>query len=161
MLACVQRVSRAEVVVEDDNGERTTTGSIETGFCVLLGIVKGDTEVQANWMARKIAHLRVFNDDDGRFNRSLDEVNGAILLISQFTLAGDCARGNRPSFINAAPPEVAQPLYELVAVMLRNDHNLRVETGRFQTTMSVSLVNEGPVTILVQTPEATGNDIAD
>jgi len=145
MIAVVQRVKHASVTVEAEQYR----AAIDHGLCVLLGVVDGDTEAEAPWMAGKIARLRIFNDDDGKMNRSVQDVGGAILLISQFTLAGNCAKGNRPSFVNAAPPEVGEPLYERVAELLRREHNLPVETGIFGGMMDVQLVNHGPVTIII------------
>ena len=148
MIAVVQRVNEASVEVEDLG----VTGEIQLGLCVLLGVVKGDTEKQATWIAGKIARLRIFADDSGRFNRSITDVGGGVLLISQFTLAGDCSRGNRPSFIDAAEPEVARVLYEQVGTLLKVEHDLPVQTGRFQKTMQLRLENQGPATIILETP---------
>jgi D-tyrosyl-tRNA(Tyr) deacylase len=145
MIAVVPRVNEASVDVEGAG----TTGAIQLGLCVLLGVVKGDTDVEAEWMAGKLARLRIFADDSGRFNRSVQDVSGSVLLVSQFTLAGDCSRGNRPSFIEAAPPEEAAPLYEDVARRLRSDHGLTVETGVFQSMMTVRIENQGPATIIL------------
>ncbi|MCH2144961.1 MAG: D-aminoacyl-tRNA deacylase [Phycisphaerales bacterium] len=150
MLAVVQRVSEASVEVEGHG----VSGAIGRGFCVFLGVVKGDTEQDATWIAGKIARMRIFNDEEGRFNRSLHDVEGAILLVSQFTLAGDCSRGNRPSFIDAAPPELAEALYESVATALREAHGLSVETGMFRTSMRVHIENDGPATILLDSSRA-------
>ena len=143
MRAVVQRVTRAFV---DSEGERT--GSIESGFMVLLGVMEGDTEADAEYISKKIAGLRVFEDSEDKMNLSLADVNGSVLLVSQFTLAGDARRGNRPSFSAAARPEDAEPLCERVKAMLE-EKNIKVETGRFRTHMQVSLINDGPVTILL------------
>ena len=143
MRAVVQRVTRAFV---DSEGERT--GSIESGFMVLLGVMEGDTETDAEYISKKIAGLRVFEDSEDKMNLSLADVNGSVLLVSQFTLAGDARRGNRPSFSAAARPEDAEPLCERVKKMLE-EKNIKVETGRFRTHMQVSLINDGPVTILL------------
>ena len=145
MRAVVQRVSRAEVRVD---GARV--GRIERGIAVLLGIGAGDGPAEVEWMVRKLAELRIFPDDEGRMNRSLEEVGGAVLLVSQFTLYGDVARGRRPSYTGAAGPAVAAPLVEQVAAGLRA-RGLAVECGRFGAMMEVELVNQGPVTILLET----------
>lgn len=143
MRAVVQRVSSASVSVDG-----RVTGSIGLGFMVLLGVGLEDSEQDALYTAEKIAGLRIFNDAGGKFNLSLEEVGGSILLISQFTLHGDCRKGRRPSFIEAARPEVAIPLYESVARKLRG-LGFVVETGEFGAHMEVSLVNDGPVTLLL------------
>jgi D-tyrosyl-tRNA(Tyr) deacylase len=147
MIAVVQRVSEAEVEV----AEAGHTASIGRGLCVLLGVEQGDSRSDAQWMAAKLARLRIFPDEVGKMNRSVQEIGGEMLLISQFTLAGDCAHGNRPSFTNAAAPEIAEPLYEHVAALLREEHHLPVRTGVFGGMMSVRIVNEGPVTLIVRT----------
>lgn len=143
MRAVVQRVSHAKVSV---NGE--TTGEIGPGLLVLLGVGQADTEADANYLAEKIAGLRVFEDNDGKMNRSVADVGGSVLAVSQFTLYGDVRRGKRPSFDAAAPPEPARRLYEFF-VQRMQAAGLPCETGRFQEMMSVELVNEGPVTILL------------
>lgn len=129
-------------------------GTIGAGLCVLLGIERSDAAAQADTIATKLGKLRIFADDEGKMNRSVVDIAGGILLISQFTLAGDTSGGNRPSFTNAAPPEDAEPLYERVAARLRQDlerHGVHIATGRFRTHMRVEIVNDGPVTILVRT----------
>jgi D-tyrosyl-tRNA(Tyr) deacylase len=143
MRAVVQRVSRASVAVD-----RGVVGEIGIGLLVLLGICTKDTESDANYLVEKIAGLRIFEDEDGKMNRSVADVRGAVLVISQFTLYGDVRRGKRPSFDDAARPEQARELYEYFVAQIRL-RNLRCETGQFQAMMSVSLVNEGPVTILL------------
>ena len=143
MRSVVQRVSHAKVTV---GGE--VTGSIGQGLLVLLGVAADDTQDDAVWMAGKVSGLRVFNDTDGRMNLSLDEVDGAVLAISQFTLLGDCRRGRRPSFVSAARPEKALEWYDSFVAELRGA-GVRVETGRFQEYMEVELKNEGPVTMLL------------
>lgn len=143
MRAVVQRVSRARVTV----GE-WTSGEIGLGLLVLLGVGHADTETDANYMAEKIAGLRIFEDEDGKMNRSVLDVGGSVLAVSQFTLYGDVRRGKRPSFDAAAPPDPARRLYELFVDRIRAA-GLRCETGRFQEMMQVELVNEGPVTILL------------
>ncbi|MFL5937004.1 MAG: D-aminoacyl-tRNA deacylase [Gaiellaceae bacterium] len=139
MRAVVQRVSRAR---------STPGGSIGAGLVILLGIADGDNEADAERLAGKIARLRIFEGDDGRFDRSLVDVGGAALVVSQFTLIADTAKGNRPSFSGAARPEVAKPLYEHFAAALR-DLGVPVETGVFGARMQVELVNDGPVTIVL------------
>lgn len=143
MRAVVQRVRRARVTVNDE-----TTGEIGAGLLVLLGVAQGDTEADADYLAGKIAGLRVFHDDAGRMNRSVGDIGGAVLAVSQFTLYGDVRRGKRPSFDAAARPELARRLYDYFVERLRAA-GLRCETGRFQEMMDVELVNDGPVTILL------------
>ena len=143
MRAVVQRVSRARVTV---NGE--VTGEIAAGLMILIGVGRDDTSAVAFTMAEKIANLRIFEDDQGKMNRSLLEVNGSVLVVSQFTLYGDARGQRRPSFIAAAPPEQAKKLYQEFSEGLRTLGAI-VATGVFQAMMSVELVNEGPVTILL------------
>ena len=143
MRAVVQRVSRAQVTI---NG--WIAGEIGLGLLVLLGVGRDDSESDVNYMAEKIAGLRIFEDADGKMNRSVLDVSGSVLAVSQFTLYGDVRRGKRPSFDDAAPPEPARRLYELFVEGIRAT-GLRCETGRFQEMMQVELVNEGPVTILL------------
>src|SRR5271166_3605810 len=143
MRAVVQRVSRARVTV---NGE--ITGEIGLGLLVLLGVSSEDTRADADYLAEKTIGLRIFEDAGGKMNLSVAEVGGALLVVSQFTLYGDARRGKRPSFDAAAPPEQARELYEYFVEKVRAA-GLRCETGRFQETMQVELVNEGPVTILL------------
>ena len=152
MIAVVQRVLEAVVTVEAGvgAGHRAAIGA---GLCVLLGVEQGDTEAEAAWMAAKLARLRIFRDDAQKMNRSVQDVGGAVLLVSQFTLAGDCRKGNRPSFIDAADPADGERLYERVRRYLETEHALPVGTGVFGAMMRVSLVNDGPVTIIVNTPE--------
>jgi D-tyrosyl-tRNA(Tyr) deacylase len=138
--AVVQRVAHAKVTVDG-----RTTGEIGPGLLVLLGIRKGDTEEQADKLARKLLALRIFEDDDGRMNRSVTDIGGDILCVSQFTLYGDARKGNRPSFVDAAPPEEAEPLYERVRAALHD-----AQGGRFGAHMNVELVNDGPVTLVVE-----------
>ena len=148
MIAVVKRVTRAEVRVDDIDFR----SSIGPGLCVLLGVEQGDEPEQAAWMAKKLAHLRIFRDDKGRMNRSVQDVSGEVLLVSQFTLAGDCSKGHRPSFVNAAAPELGEKLYEEVARRIDTDHGVPVRTGVFGAMMDVELVNDGPVTLIVQRP---------
>jgi D-tyrosyl-tRNA(Tyr) deacylase len=143
MRAVVQRVSRAEVAV---NGE--ITGEIGLGVLVLLGVGRDDSEADATYLAEKICGLRIFEDDQGKMNRSVQDVGGSVLAVSQFTLYGDVRRGKRPSFDAAAPPDKARQLYEFFVEQIRAA-GLRCETGCFQEMMTVELVNEGPVTILL------------
>jgi D-tyrosyl-tRNA(Tyr) deacylase len=158
MRAVVQRVQRASVRVRSATGTQEV-GAIGRGFLVLLGVEVGDSPAAAEWIARKVASLRVFDDDDGRMNRSLRDVGGAVLLVSQFTLAADVSGGNRPSFVSAARPEEAEPLYERVVALLR-EAGVVVQTGRFQTSMEVELVNDGPVTIPMRSPRPDGDPAA-
>jgi len=143
MRAVVQRVTRAKVTVDGE-----TVGEIGNGLVVLLGIARDDTKVEAAYLVDKIAALRIFDDEEGKMNLSVKDVNGALLIISQFTLYGDVRRGLRPSWIDAAPPEVAEPLYDF---FVRQAHSAieHVATGKFQAMMQVELVNDGPVTILI------------
>ena len=143
MRCVIQRVTRASVMV---SGE--IVGQIENGFMVLLGAEAGDTEADAKYCADKIARLRVFEDENDKMNLSLADVGGQVLLVSQFTLLADARHGRRPDFIQAARPEVAEPLCDTVKAMLEG-YGLHVETGRFRTHMEVELLNDGPVTILL------------
>jgi len=144
MRAVIQRVSRGSVSVEGK-----VVGAIGRGVVVLLGITHNDTEEQAKWLARKVAGLRIFEDSAGKINAGLLDVDGAALVISQFTLYADCRKGRRPSFTAAAPPEVAEPLVEHFTQTLR-DHGVPVETGIFGAHMQVKIHNDGPVTILLE-----------
>jgi D-tyrosyl-tRNA(Tyr) deacylase len=139
----VQRVKMAKVIVGKE-----VAGEIGPGFLVFLGIGVGDSSVDAEYLASKIAHLRVFSDDEGKMNRSLVETGGAALVVSQFTLWGDCTKGRRPSFIRAADPIVANSLYQQFIVLLK-EKGIPVAEGRFQEMMDVHLVNDGPVTMLL------------
>ena len=143
MRACVQRVSRASVSVDNK-----IVGEIGRGLVVLLGIADGDTARDVSYLAEKLSQLRIFNDDDGKMNRSVLDVGGGMMVVSQFTLLGDCRKGRRPSFVRAAEPTVARRLYE---EFVRHVASLRipVATGEFQEMMTVSLENDGPVTVLV------------
>jgi D-tyrosyl-tRNA(Tyr) deacylase len=144
MRLLLQRVARAEVRV----GERVT-GSIGRGFLLLVGFTHSDSTAQVEWMVDKVAGLRLFPDDDDKMNRSLADVGGALLVVSQFTLYGDAVKGRRPSFIDAARPEQAVPLYEQFVATLR-DRGVRTETGEFGASMQVELVNDGPVTLWLE-----------
>lgn len=144
MRAVIQRVSRARVTVEG-----LVTGTIERGLLVLLGVGRGDTAADADYLADKTAGLRVFADAEGKMNRSITDIGGALLVVSQFTLYGDCRKGRRPSFDQAAPPDLARALYEHYVEVLRS-LGLPVQTGIFQAMMQVELVNDGPVTLVVE-----------
>ena len=144
MRVLLQRVSRAEVRVEG-----RSTGSIGAGFLLLAGFTHTDTAAQVVWMADKISGLRLFSDTEGKMNLGLADVGGAVLVVSQFTLYGDAAKGRRPSFIDAARPEVAVPLYATFIALLR-ERGLHVETGEFGAMMDVELVNDGPVTLWLE-----------
>lgn len=147
MRGLVQRVSRAAVRVDG-----ATTAAIGTGLLLLVGVAADDDEREAHWLAEKCANLRIFPDDEGKMNRSLLDCGGGAVVVSQFTLHGDARKGRRPSFTRAAPPEKAEPLYLLVAARLRELGVREVGTGVFQTHMDVDLVNDGPVTILLESP---------
>jgi len=144
MRILLQRVSRAEVRVGD-----RVTGAIGRGFLLLVGFTHADTEAQLAWMADKVVGLRLFSDADDKMNLALADVDGALLVVSQFTLYGDAAKGRRPSFIDAARPETAIPLYERFVAMLR-ERGVRTETGEFGAMMDVELVNDGPVTLWLE-----------
>jgi D-tyrosyl-tRNA(Tyr) deacylase len=148
MRAVIQRVSQASVTVDGE-----VVGAIERGLLVLLGVAQGDTEHDARTLATKIVELRIFEDDAGKMNRSLAEEEGSLLVVSQFTLLGDCRKGRRPSFIAAAAPELAEQLYQtfVAAVAVQG---IRVATGRFRAQMDVALVNDGPVTLLLDSRKA-------
>jgi D-tyrosyl-tRNA(Tyr) deacylase len=148
MRAVIQRVRRASVTI---GGE--VAGRIEQGLLVLLGVHRTDTRSRIPWLAEKLAGLRIFEDAEGKMNLSLQEVKASMLVVSQFTLYGDCQKGRRPSFIDAARPEVAEPLYEEFVQALRA-LGVPVETGRFGADMQVELVNDGPVTLVIDTPES-------
>lgn len=143
MRAVVQRVTRGQVTVEGE-----VVGRIGRGYVVLLGVSREDTPEAADYMAEKVAGLRVFEDEAGKLNLSIQDVGGEVLAVSQFTLYGDVRKGRRPGFDRAGRPEVAEPLYERFVAKLR-EYGIAVETGRFQTHMAVELVNDGPVTILL------------
>jgi len=143
MRAVVQRVSRASVSVDGK-----IAAAIDLGLLILLGVEQGDIETDASYLAGKVAGLRIFPDDDDKMNRSLADVNGQALVVSQFTLLGDCRKGRRPSFIDAANPELGNMLYERFCMLLR-EQGIEVGQGVFRANMSVELVNDGPVTILL------------
>ncbi len=144
MRVVLQRVSRASVTIDG-----RTAGSVGRGFCVLVGLTHGDTEATVDWMADKIAGLRLFSDAEGKMNLGLEDVGGGVLVVSQFTLYGDAAKGRRPSFIEAARPEQAIPLYDRFVAALRS-RGLEVETGEFGAYMDVEIRNDGPVTLILE-----------
>lgn len=146
MRAVIQRVSKASVTVEGK-----ITGQIDTGLLVLIGIEDADTDEDIQWLSNKIVNLRIFNDDNGVMNRSVKEIGGAVLLVSQFTLHASTKKGNRPSYIKASKPDIAIPLYEKMIDKLTNDLSRKVETGVFGADMKVELLNDGPVTIIIDT----------
>ena len=148
MRVVVQRCSRAEVRIDGE-----VAGAIGRGFLLLVGVTDSDTEREADMLAKKVAQLRVMEDAEGKMNLALADVDGAILSISQFTLYADCRKGNRPSFVRAARPEKAEPLYDYFNRVLREQYSLRVATGRFGADMKVDFINDGPVTILLDTAE--------
>lgn len=143
MRIVVQRVSRAQVSIDE-----VVTGAIQRGLLVLVGIRREDTEKDLQWLADKVIHLRIFEDEEGKMNKSLADIEGEMLIISQFTLYGDCRKGRRPGFSNAAPPLHAEPLYQQFIREIKNK-GIKVATGTFQADMQVELVNDGPVTLLL------------
>ena len=147
MRALIQRTSRSSVTVDG-----AVVGRIGVGLTVLLGVAPGDGEAQVAWLARKVANLRIFPDDAGRMNRSLLDIGGGALVISQFTLYGDCAKGRRPSFVKAARPELAEPLYARFCDALSAEGVGEVARGVFGGDMKVELLNDGPVTLMIDTP---------
>jgi D-aminoacyl-tRNA deacylase len=144
MIAVIQRVSEASVKIDG-----IINGQINNGFLVLLGITLTDTEEDLEWLAKKIIGLRVFSDDEGKMNLDIETIDGNILLISQFTLHASTKKGNRPSFIEAARPEIAIPLYEAMILKLSVLLGKKIETGKFGADMKVALINDGPVTIII------------
>ena len=147
MKAVLQRVSQASVTVEG-----SVTGEIGPGLLVLLGVGPDDGPAQVSWLARKVCGLRIFADDAGRMNRSVLDIGGGVLVVSQFTLYGDCRKGRRPSFVGAAPPELAEPLYDAFCDAVQAQGVADVGRGVFGGHMAVSLCNDGPVTLILQTP---------
>ena len=143
MRAVIQRVREASVTVNQQ-----TVGAIDQGLMVLLGVALGDTSQEAKYLAEKTAGLRIFEDDAGKMNRSVEEIGGSLLVVSQFTLLGDCRKGRRPGFTDAAPPELADKLYEEYVAVLRS-RGVSVATGVFRANMQVALVNDGPITMLL------------
>ncbi|GAB3780250.1 D-aminoacyl-tRNA deacylase [Spirosoma horti] len=148
MIAVIQRVSQASVTIDNQ-----IKGQIGTGFLILLGITHTDTREDVDWLSRKIVGMRIFGDDEGKMNLDLAAVGGDILLISQFTLHASTKKGNRPSFIEAARPEVAIPLYEAMIAQVSAELGKPIQTGEFGADMKVSLLNDGPVTILIDSKD--------
>lgn len=144
MKLLIQRVKKASVSVNNE-----VVGKIEQGILIFIGVCKGDTKEQADFLVRKAANLRIFEDENEKMNLSVKDISGSALVISQFTLAGDCTRGNRPGFDQAAHPDIAKPMYEYFSEQLRNE-NIKVENGIFQADMQVSLINDGPVTFILK-----------
>jgi D-aminoacyl-tRNA deacylase len=144
MIAIIQRVSEASVKIEGK-----IKGEIQAGFLVLLGITHTDSQEDVEWLSKKIVGMRIFSDEEGKMNLDLTSIKGSILLISQFTLHASTKKGNRPSFIEAARPEIAIPLYEKMILQLENDLGKPIQTGEFGADMKVSLINDGPVTIIL------------
>ena len=144
MRVVLQRVSRASVTIDG-----RTAGAVGRGFCLLVGFTHGDTDATVDWMAEKVAGLRLFSDGEGKMNLGLDEAGGGVLVVSQFTLYGDAAKGRRPSFVDAARPEQAIPLYERFVAALRS-RGLEVATGEFGAHMLVEIHNDGPVTLILE-----------
>jgi D-aminoacyl-tRNA deacylase len=153
MRVVLQRVSRASVTVDG-----RVTGAIGPGLLLLAGFTAGDMEEDLAWMAEKVRGLRIFNDADGKMNRSVDEVGGGLLVVSQFTLYGDTRKGRRPSFVQAAHPDLAIPLYERFVALLRKGAGGPVETGEFGAMMGVELVNDGPVTLVLERGPSGGTE---
>ncbi len=145
MKIVVQRVKKASVTI---GGE--ITAKIETGLLLLLGVHTDDTEKQLEWLAHKVLNLRIFEDEDGKMNKSIMDVEGELLVVSQFTLYGNVKKGTRPSFIEAARPEKAEPMYEKMIEYFKTQSKLKVETGTFGAEMDVELINDGPVTIILE-----------
>lgn len=145
MKAVIQRVSSSSVMVDNE-----ITGAIDQGLLVLIGIHEDDTKEQMEWICRKISKLRIFEDEEGKMNRSVQDVNGGILLVSQFTLYANSDKGTRPSFIEAARPEKAEPMYEDMVEWFKANTELSIQTGEFGAMMSVKLENDGPVTIILE-----------
>lgn len=149
MIAVVQRVTRASVRVGEE-----TVGAIGRGLVVLVAVERDDAPQHLDWISDKVVEMRIFDDSDGRMNRSALEVGADLLVVSQFTLVGDLRRGRRPGFERAAPPEIARAMFEDLVARLRQRTPLRVETGRFRERMEVDLVNDGPVTLILRAPDA-------
>ena len=147
MRVVAQRVSKAQVSIEGN-----VVGKIDKGLLIFLGITHRDNEKDAKWLVNKISGLRIFSDEDGKMNKSIEDIEGEILLISQFTLYGDARKGRRPSFIDAAKPDIAVPLYNKFIELIR-EKNLKVSTGEFGADMKVELLNDGPVTMIIESPE--------
>lgn len=146
MKAIIQRVSKASVTIEDKK-----VASIKSGLLILLGIVEDDTQEDINWLSNKIVNLRVFGDENGVMNKSIKDINGDAIIVSQFTLHASTKKGNRPSYIKAAKPDIAIPLYERFVNQLEKDLGRKIQTGQFGADMKVELLNDGPVTIIIDT----------
>ncbi len=146
MKAVIQRVSKASVTIE---GEKAA--SIGSGLLILLGVINEDTQEDINWLSKKIVNLRIFGDEDGVMNKSLIDVNGEAIVVSQFTLHANVKKGNRPSYIKAAKPEIAIPLYKAFVKQMELDLGKKIKTGQFGADMKVELLNDGPVTIIIDT----------
>jgi D-aminoacyl-tRNA deacylase len=146
MRAIVQRVSEAKVIVDEK-----MTGQIDNGLLVLIAVTEADTIKEIEWMANKLVNLRIFNDDQQKMNKSVIDVGGGILLVSNFTLYGNVQRGFRPSFIEAAPAAIAEKLYNQMVEFMKNKYPIKIETGIFGAMMAVELINDGPVTIIIDT----------
>ncbi len=151
MIAVIQRVNRSKVTVDGK-----VVGEIGRGITALVGVAQGDTKREMQWVADKIVNLRIFYDNEGKMNLSLLDVGGDLLLISQFTLLGDCRKGRRPSFGNAAPPQDAQELYQEMVEYIKENYPVKVETGVFQAHMVVEIENDGPVTFIIDSQEKRG-----
>ncbi|WP_234567887.1 D-aminoacyl-tRNA deacylase [Rhodohalobacter sp. 614A] len=145
MRVVIQRVTKASVTINEK-----VSGSIENGLLLLVGIHESDTKKEVDWCCRKIPGLRIFEDEEGKMNRSVTDVNGGILVVSQFTLYGNAKKGTRPSFIEAARPEDAEPLYDYMIDVLKRDSGLQIESGEFGAMMDVELINSGPVTLILE-----------
>ncbi len=145
MRIVIQRVSRASVTIDGE-----ISGEIDRGLLLLVGIHETDTKTEAGWCCSKIPRLRIFEDEEGKMNLSAQDINGGILVVSQFTLYGNTKKGTRPSFIEAARPEVAEPLYEYMIDKLKKESGLKIESGEFGAMMDVELINDGPVTIILE-----------
>ena len=145
MKAVIQRVSSASVEVEGQ-----IVGSCQRGYLILLGVAEGDTELDAELLCKKIAALRIFRDENDKMNRSLLDINGEMLIVSQFTLCGDCKKGTRPSFDKSAPPQIANELYEAFIEEIKG-YGISTQTGKFGAMMDVELINDGPVTFMIET----------
>ena len=148
MRVVIQLVKQASVAVEGK-----LISEIKKGYLILLGIIEEDAQEDINWLAGKIARLRIFSDEDGAMNNSIIEANGDVIVVSQFTLQAKTKKGNRPSFIKAARPEIAIPLYEKFIIQLENELGKKVQTGKFGAMMDVALINDGPVTILIDSKQ--------
>lgn len=145
MKVVLQRVKNASVTIDNE-----VSGSIEKGLLLLVGIHESDTKKEIDWCCRKIPTLRIFEDDDGKMNRSVTDINGGILVVSQFTLYGNTNKGTRPSFIEAAKPEKAEPLYDYMIDVLKRNSGLQIESGKFGAMMDVKFTNSGPVTLILE-----------